>query len=289
MPGTEVFVASTNVILGGVDSPDQLAETIAVQKDISATENGGARTLRRGLAIRSLFTAERTDLMQTEISELLGIPLPTVGRLCRTLSSDHYLEQDPKTRQLRLGPQILRLAGRPSAGLTDDARRWMRRLNVEFNEDINIAILDGQHALYLDAIPSTKVLTTQTAVGSRVVAHCTAIGKCLLAQLDDRVVLDRMGHGPYEGRTAHTIRSWDDLSVELESIRALGISRSTDEYETGLSGFAVPLGPGPSGAPMALSVAVPNARCSDSQAEAIIHALLDPIQNPNQPGAKYHD
>lgn len=260
-----------------------------MRNDILANDNGGARTLRRGLAILSLFTAERAVLMQTEISDLLGIPLPTVGRLCRTLTSDHYLEQDPKTRQLRLGPQILRLAGRPSAGLTDDARRWMSRLNAEFNEDINIAILDGQHALYLDAIPSTKVLTTQTAVGSRALAHCTAIGKCLLAQLDDRVVLDRIGVGPYEGRTANTIRNWDALKVELQNIRATGISLSIDEYEVGLSGFAVSLGAGPGGAPMALSIAVPNARCTESQAEAITRALLDPIQNPNQPGAKYHD
>ncbi len=165
----------------------------------------------------------------------------------------------------------------------------MNRLNTEFDEDINIAILDGQHALYLDAIPSTKLLTTQTAVGSRVLAHCTAIGKCLLAQLDDLVVLDRIGGGPYEGRTARTIRRWEDLNVELQSIRDTGLSRSTDEYEVGLSGFAVSLGPGPSGAPMALSVSVPNARCSDSRTEAMVRALLDPIQNPNQPGAKYHD
>ena len=260
-----------------------------MQKDISANDNSGARTLRRGLAILSLFTAERTVLMQTEISELLGIPLPTVGRLCRTLSSDHYLEQDSKTRQLRLGPQILRLAGRPSVGLSDEVRRWMSKLNTEFDEDINIAILDGRHALYLDAIPSTKVLTTQTAVGSRALAHCTAIGKCLLAQLDDRVVLDRIGVGPYEGRTAHTIRKWDELHTELQKIRNAGISRSTDEYEIGLSGFAVPLGIGPGAAPMALSIAVPNARCSDSQAEAIANALLDPMRNPNQLGAKYHD
>lgn len=251
--------------------------------------NGGAKTLRRGLAILSLFNAERTVLMQAEIAELLEIPLPTVGRLCRTLSLDHYLEQDPRTRQLRLGPQILRLAGRPTSGLTEDTRRWMGRLNAAFDEDINIAILDGTQALYLDAIPSSKVLSTQTAVGSRATAHCTAIGKALLAQLDDRVVLDRLGAGPYERRTAHTICQWTDLQPELDSIRATGISRSIDEYEVGLSGFATALGAGPQGAPMALSVAVPNARCSAERAEEIVRALTDPIQNPNHLGDNHHD
>ncbi len=258
-----------------------LAETTAVRDDVSSTDNGGVKTLRRGLAILSLFNAERTVLTQTEIAELLGIPLSTVGRLCRTLSLDHYLEPDPRIRQLRLGPQILRLAGRTNPGLTEDTRRWMVRLNATFDEDINIAILDGTQALYLDAIPSTKVLSTQTAVGSRALAHCTAIGKCLLAQLDDRVVLDRLGTGPYEARVSHTIRRWEELQAELDIIRGSGISRSIDEYEVGLSDFATPLGVGPSGAPMALSVAVPNARCTAERAEEIVRALTDPIQNPN--------
>lgn len=273
----------------GLDSLTRFAKTIAVQNDISSNDSGGAKTLRRGLAILSLFNAERTVLMQAEIAELLGIPLPTVGRLCRTLSLDQYLEQDPRTRQLRLGPQIMRLAGRAGAGMTEDTRRWMSRLNASFDEDINIAILDGTQALYLDAIPSTKVLSTQTVVGSRAMAHCTAIGKCLLAQLDDRVVVDRLGTGPYEGRTAHTIRRWEDLQAELDKIRATGISRSIDEYEVGLSGFAIPLGDGPSGAPMALSVAIPNARCSEERAEEIIRALTDPIHNPSHFGETHHD
>lgn len=259
-----------------------------MQNDLSSIETG-AKTLRRGLAILSLFNVERTVLMQNEIAEHLGIPLPTVGRLCRTLTLDHYLEQDPRTRQLRLGRQILRLAGRPGAGLTEGTRRWMGRLNAAFDEDINIAMLDGTQALYLDAIPSTKVLSTQTTVGSRALAHCTAIGKCLLAQLDDRVVLDRLGTGPYERRTPQTIHRWAELQSELDKIRATGISRSVDEYEVGLSGFAIPLGEGPSGVPMALSVAVPNARCNEQRAEEIIRALTDPIQNPNPLGERHHD
>lgn len=273
----------------GFDRTDPSAKTTVVQNGVSSTDMTGAKTLRRGLAILSLFHAERTVLMQVEIAELLGIPLPTVGRLCRTLSLDQYLEQDPRTRQLRLGPQILRLAGRSNPGLTEETRRWMGRLNARFDEDINIAILDGTQALYLDAIPSTKVLSTKTAVGSRALAHCTAIGKCLLAQLDDRVALDRLGMGPYEGRTAHTLQRWEELRPELDTIRATGVSRSIDEYEIGLSGFAAPLGVGPGGAPMALSVAVPNARCTAERAEEIVRALTDPIQNPNHPGDKHHD
>lgn len=212
--------------------------------------------------------------MQAEIARLLDLPLPTVVRFCQTMVLDEFLKQDPNSREMRLGPQILRLAGRAETGVTDGVRRWMKELNESFDEDVNLAILDGTHALYLDAIPSTRVLTTQTVVGSRTPAHCTAVGKSLLAQLDDQIVRDRLGVGPYATRTDRTIKNWSGLKTELETVRATGISRSTDEFELGLSGFSVPLRSEPGGLPLALSIAVPNVRCSAERVQEIVDALL---------------
>lgn len=234
----------------------------------------GTRTLRRGLSILSLFNVERPVLMQSEIARLLELPLPTVVRFCQTMVLDRFLTQDPVTRELRIGPQILRLAGSPEGGISEEVRRWMRELNDVFDEDVNLAVLDGTHALYLDAVRSTRTLTTQTAVGSRIPAYCTAVGKCLLAQLDDQIVRDRLGAGPYTARAERTILNWSGLKAELETIRATGVSRSTDEYELGLSGFSVPLRSEPGGPPLALSIAVPNVRCSEERVQEIVDALV---------------
>jgi DNA-binding IclR family transcriptional regulator len=212
--------------------------------------------------------------MQSEMARLLDLSLPTVVRFCQTMVLDQYLKQDPITREMRLGPQILRLAGRQESGVSEEVRRWMRELNGTFDEDVNLAILDGIDAIYLDAIPSTRALTTQTVVGSRVPAYCTAAGKCLLAQLDDQIVRDRLGVGPYPSRTERTIQKWSRLKEELETIRAAGISRSTDEYELGLSGFSVALRSELGGPPLALSIAIPNVRCSEERVKEIVDALL---------------
>jgi DNA-binding IclR family transcriptional regulator len=96
----------------------------------------------------------------------------------------------------------------------------------------------------------------------------------LLAQLDDRLVLDRLGLGPYEQRTNKTIRTWPKMREELASIRKSGLSRSFEEFEAGLAGFAVLLGQQSGGVDLALSVAVPLARLQPERIKAIELALL---------------
>ena len=235
-----------------------------------------SRTLVRGLEILRLFDAQQPVLRQSQIGQELGLPLPTVGRLCRTLVSTGFLElESSESRRLQLGPEIRRLAATDPQGVNDDGRRWMRSLNERFDEDVSLAILDGVHTLYLDTTPSTRRLGVKTVIGSRTPAHCTAVGKSLLAQLDDRIVRDRLGPGPYEQHTEKAILRWPRLRQELAHIRSTGLSRSIEELELGLAGFAVPLGPqSANGVQLALSITVPMARLQPERASAIESALL---------------
>lgn len=239
-----------------------------------------SRTLVRGLDILRLFGHDRPVLTQTRISEELALPLPTVGRLCRALIHERFLELESGTRRLRLGPEIRRLAGSVPHDVGEEARLWMHALNDRFDEDVNIALLDGDHALYLGTAASTRRLGVQTVLGSRAPAHCTAVGKCLLAQLDERVAMDRLGPGPYERATAHTILRWSKMRDELAEIRSTGISRSIEEYELGLAGFAVSLGAGVGGVRLALSIAVPTARLDPGRIGRIEAALLTGPHRP---------
>jgi len=226
------------------------------------------------LGILQLFDQERPVLTQSRIAEEMELPLPTVGRLCRALVGQGFLELEPGSRRLRLGPEIRRVAATAPRDVSKDARLWMRALNDQFDEDVNIAILDGAHALYLDTTPSTRRLGVQTPLGSRAPAHCTAIGKCLLSQIDETIALDRLGSEPYEHRTDKTIRRWPQLREELRAIRRAGISRSFEEFELGLAGFAVPLGAGSRGDQLALSIAVPTVRLGADRVHEIEVALL---------------
>lgn len=237
------------------------SHTVVVRTEVSPDKS--VRTLSRGLDILRSFRIDRPELTQSQIAEALELPLPTVGRLCRTLVAESFLESDPGSRRLRLGPEVARLALVGPRDTVAAGRRLMADLSARFGEDINLAVLNGAQVLYVDSLPSRRTLSANLAIGTRAPAHCTAVGKSLLAQLDDNVVLDRLGQGPYERRTAKTLTSWDQFRPELEVTRARQVSRSFEEFEEGLVGLAVALHrDGNDGPAYGVSVAIPAVRAT---------------------------
>ncbi len=258
-------------------------DTLIVRKDLSVGES--VKTLARGLDILRSFRPDRPEATQSQIAAALGLPLPTVGRLCRTLVAEGFLEGDTDSRRLRLGPEIARMALVGPRDPIAIGRTWMADLAERFGEDVNLAVLNGTQVLFVDSLASRRTLSASTAIGTRAPAHCTAVGKCLLAQLDDNVALDRLGPGPYERRTDKTLTSWNRLQPELASIRARQVARSFEEYEEGLVGLAVALRRDGNGHVYGLSVAVPSVRANADVVAAIEDALrADPRAVPATAG-----
>ena len=120
---------------------------------------------------------------------------------------------------------------------------------------------DGE-IVYLLSESGGRLLSAQTPVGMRLPAHCTALGKCLLAQLPEETARDAAGPEPYERRTAATATTWEALRPALARIRRDGVAQSWEEYEIGLASIAVPVGwlDGPGSA--ALNVSLPTSRAT---------------------------
>ncbi|AWK09640.1 IclR family transcriptional regulator [Streptomyces spongiicola] len=229
---------------------------------MSESRDAGSRTLSRGLAILRLFDDAHPELTQSEIAEALDLPLPTVHRLCATLVAEGFLARPAGTRRLRLGPQVARMVGPliEGMGMSEAARAILRRLAEDTGETANLATLVGNEVVYLDSAPGRHLLSPRAEPGLRVPAHCTALGKCLLAQLPDEEVLRLVGKGPYERLTDATHTTWTQLSKALDEVRDDGLSRSLEEYEVGLVSFAVALPAAPDGTLFGISVSLPTSR-----------------------------
>ena len=190
-------------------------------------------TLARGLDILELFAGDSPELTQTEISERLGLPVPTVHRLVKLLSERGWLARDSATRKLRLGLGAARLL--PAVRLPDLARDPLRAMAERSGETVNLATLDGAEVLYLVSEAGSHLLTLRSHVGLRLPAHATALGKCLLAQLDDDEARRAVGRGPYTALTPRTVTTWEKLRSQLERVRREGVAYSREEYEVGLA------------------------------------------------------
>jgi DNA-binding IclR family transcriptional regulator len=232
-------------------------------KVAAASESRHGSSLGRVLDVLALFSAERADLSLSEIADLQGWPKPTAHRVTTTLVARSFLARDPVTKRFRLGIGVARLVAPllRSFRLPELARGPLRTLAAETGETVNLAILDGAEALYLDSCPGTFRVRAQANSGLRVPAYCTAIGKCLLAQLDPEEARRRVGSGPYPPMTHVTARRWSDLAPMLDAARADGLAVSVDEFEQGLLACAVAVhADGDTVA--AINVAAPAARVS---------------------------
>jgi DNA-binding IclR family transcriptional regulator len=234
-----------------------------MRKQLSQDENkGSVGTLARGLDILELFAGGAPELTQTEISDRLGLPVPTVHRLAKLLTDRGWLVGDPATRRLRLGLGAARLL--PAVRLPDLARDPLRALAERTGETVNLATLDtrpgGNEVLYLLTETGSHLLTLRSHVGLQLPVHATALGKCLLAQLDDDEARSAAGREPYEALTARTITTWDKLRASLVRARREGVAYSREEFEVGLLSIAVPLAWLDSDGPVAVNVSLPSSR-----------------------------
>lgn len=224
---------------------------------------GSLKTLHRGLDVLSLFSRS-PEWTQSGISRATGLPMPTVYRLCLTLVEAGFLERDGS--RLRCGVKLIELASGAVSALTplDVVEEHLQVLADATGETANLGILVGGEVVYLRSAAGERLLRPQVAVGSRAPAYCTAIGMCLLAQLDPADARAAAGPEPYPARTEHTPTSWRALSAALDQARSHGIAESNQEYELGLNSFATRVPSVDAGRPSAISVSPPTSRATKS-------------------------
>jgi IclR family acetate operon transcriptional repressor len=137
---------------------------------------------------------------------------------------------------------------------------------------VNLAVLHERAVVYLASEDGSRLLTQRAPIGMRLPVHCTALGKCLLAQLSDEEARRTAGRQPYRALTPRTIRSWDELRGSLEQIRRDGVAFSREEYEEGLDSVAVPVA-WIGGDPVAVNVSLPSSRARGEAAAGLTRDL----------------
>jgi DNA-binding IclR family transcriptional regulator len=95
-----------------------------------------------------------------ELSSITGFPPSTIHRIVATLVKKHYLQQDPVTKRYSLSFRFLELSSRvqQQIHLTSIARPHLERLMGETHESINLAVQDGDSAVYLDFVLLTPLM-----------------------------------------------------------------------------------------------------------------------------------
>lgn len=205
------------------------------------TESGEfIQSLERGLAVLSAFSTDHPRLTLSEAATLTGLSRATARRILHTFTTLGYVRTDGK--HFEPTPKVLDLgyAYLSSLQLGDIAQPTMEALSEQVHESVSLAVLDGAEIVYVARVPTKRIMSISLALGSRLPAHCTSMGRVLLAGLPP-ACLDTLLVGPLEARTDRTIRSADELRVVVDTARRIGYAVVDEELETGIRSLAAPV------------------------------------------------
>ena len=146
-------------------------------------------------------------------------------------------------RAFSLTPRILSLGFSylTSLPLWDLAEPIMEDFVHRLHESCSAAVLDGPDIVYVLRVPTQKIMTINLAVGSRLPAYCTSMGRVLLASLDPSEIGDVLKRSSIRALTPRTETRVTQLKAIVETVRERRWALVDQELEEGLISLAVPV------------------------------------------------
>lgn len=225
------------------------------------SDGAGIQVIARAAEILRLLQANPGGLNQAEIGDRLGMARSTVSRILGALDDEGLVASRGGRGGYRLGPEIARMAGTVRLGVVVDVHPFMEELSRELGETVDLSILDGDRATFVDQVASPHRLRAISAVGESFPLHCCANGKALLAGLPPEQLPGRLAR-----LTPNTVTSPAALRKELERVRTEGVAYDREEQTEGICAVGAVL-PGVSGQMVAVSVPVPAQRFYGRESE----------------------
>jgi len=200
-------------------------------------------TLAKGLAVLASFGEQRPAMTLSQAAAASNLSRATARRVLLTLSELGYVARNG--RDFSLAPRILELgfAYLSTQSWIDRAEPLMKELSHALKESCSAAILQDTEIVYVARMPAPhRIMSTTIAVGTRLPAFHTSLGRIQLGFLSDADLAERMGRMATVTRhTPRTIVDFDALTERIKADRAQGYSIVDEELEQGLRALAVPI------------------------------------------------
>lgn len=213
----------------------------APQEDRPAPSDSYVQSFARGLAVIRSFGTTAPAQTLTEVARRTGLDRAGARRILLTLQWLGYVMQDG--RKFRLTARILDLgyAYLSTTPLWNLAEPVMEDLVSHVHESCSISVLEGTEIVYILRVPTSQIMAINLAIGSRLPAWCTSMGRVLLAGLDKQALARTLAASTLVAHTRHTETSPARLARIIEQVKTDGHALVNQELEDGLCSIALPL------------------------------------------------
>lgn len=241
-----------------------------------ATSSGQRGALATGLRTLELLVSSHNPLGVTELADQLDLDKANAHRTLAALVRLGYVEQDPSTRRYSASVKVVELARAvlESRDLTVVAAPHLKSLWAATSENTHLAVLAGDHVVYVSMLNGTTMLSANTAIGQSGPLHCTATGKSIVANLPHSSAEGLISSIDFEAFTPRTLTDPADYAKELAQVRVTGYAVDDREYHPGVRCIAAPVF-GIGGVMASLGISAPADRLDNERLRVIAPLVVD--------------
>ena len=199
------------------------------------------QSLERGLTVINSFSRDHPVQTLSEVASRTGLTRATSRRVLLTLEELGYVDQ--RGRDFSLTPKVLDLGYSflSSLRVVEVAQPSLERLVDEVHESSSMSVLDGSEIVYVARVPTTRIMTIALALGSRLPAYPTSMGRVLLAGLTEEDLEKYISSTRFERLTPNTVTDPDRFRSIIAKVRNDGYALVDQELEQGVRSIGAPI------------------------------------------------
>ena len=240
----------------------------------------GVQVIARAASVLHALEGKNQGLSLGQLAKELGLPRSTVQRIVGALDAENFVIAASPMARVRLGPALVQMARSVRFEIVQFARPYMEELSRETGETVDLALLDGAKAVFVDQVQGTHRLRAVSAVGVSFPLHCTENGKAMLAALDSESFARLKPRIRLTQTDGSAPRTWPQLEADLAQVRLTGVAFDREEHAQGICAVGAAVA-GPDGEVAAISIPVPSVRFQETEAMLVtaLQSCVSRIQN----------
>jgi IclR family transcriptional regulator, KDG regulon repressor len=206
-------------------------------------QRGGIQSISRAFLILEEIARAREGIALSELSKRVGLHNSTTFHIVKTMVSLGYVRQMRDTKRYHIGQPLFGLA----AGALDEiemvnhAMPVLEGLSQETGESCHFSVRSGDAVMVMARTSGQGAFQLTNRVGVLRPAHCTALGKVILASLRPDQLERFLARAELKAFSPKSITEPDLLRREIAEVRRNGIAFDDGEFDTEVRCVAVPV------------------------------------------------
>jgi len=231
----------------------------------------GVQVIARAASVLRALEGKPEGLSLGQIAKEVGLARSTVQRIVAALVTEDFVAEAQPGHGVRIGPGLARIAASLSSNTAEILHPHLIALRDEVGETVDLSILSGGSAVFIDQIPGQQRLVALSAIGERFPLHCTANGKAILAGFPKEDALTLVAKSVAE-HPRYRLEDRAKLLRELDATRRRRLAFDLGEHGAGISAVGVAVRDA-FGKSVAVSIPAPTDRFNN-QRDSLAQALL---------------